>query len=320
MTANYPELRAQKVFFSFFLPVYQKITGLDRKSDIMPCCGFSFQHEKVKNLEKLKEKYQLDQLISNQKDISSLETTLLPNSDFKQFLKLTNWTRNLFPHGSPQEKPYSQKFNALELLSKPDPQGYLCGTASQTLIQALRSLGFYARRVELRFTPKDAHAVVEAWSESYQKWVVLDPDYNIYYTYNKIPQNAIELHRAWHENRISNIEVHLAGISPNNIYKFRNKESEKERLREIYKNKAWKDWDKIKNTHHDYRFSTKLLHYYSQLSYPLRTDWISRPLDWWHPEGNHVQNSLTFDIESMRQDEDFIIKTSNPDSFYKKPY
>ena len=87
----------------------------------------------------------------------------------------------------------------------------MCGTAAQLLIQAIQATGGFARRVELRFTPKDAHAVVEVWSEAYQKWVVLDPDYDLYYTVDGVPQNALELHDYFSRDfdLIDRVEVHV---------------------------------------------------------------------------------------------------------------
>ena len=67
------------------------------------------------------------------------------------------------------------------------------------------------------------------------------------------------------------------------------------------------------------RFSVKLLNYYRGVSYPLRTDWVSRPLSWWHPEANHVQNSVVIKRPKMRLDEDFPRVIHDPMLLYQSP-
>ena len=203
-----------------------------------------------------------------------------------------HWTRDQFPHAVPKHSPPAQAFDGVKVLEeKKNEPGFLCGTASQLLVQAITSLGGYARRVELRYTPDDKHAVAETWSDFYNKWIVVDADYDIFYTRNDIPLNALELHKAWVNDEINLVAVNWSK-SVHNIYLLNSDE---------------------------FRFTKKLLNYYSHISYPLRNDWKSRPLPWWHPEGNHVQNSLVIDVPTMTKYEDFPISTKDWQDFYRKP-
>jgi len=67
------------------------------------------------------------------------------------------------------------------------------------------------------------------------------------------------------------------------------------------------------------RFAVRLLHYYSHVSFPLRNDWRSRPLPWWHPDGNHVQGSLVIALPTMPDWDDFLERIPSPEPFYQSP-
>ncbi|MBX7148635.1 transglutaminase-like domain-containing protein [bacterium] len=305
----YPSLYAQNILFKYILPPFQKLSSLNTPYKEPPFFGFKFENPQA--LQTLKNAYKLDTLTKN------------AHNDFERDVLLMHWVRDQFPHGTPASEPNPQSFDGYSLLQSKTDNGYLCGTASQLLIQAIIATGGQARRVELRFTPENQHAVVEAWSAFYNKWVVLDPDYDIYYMRDNIPQHALELHEAWVKNEIDKIEV-VFRESPHNIYRKEDEKLDPTLLRKLYDENKIKDWyKKVKKENFDYykrgKFAVKLLHFYTHLSYPLRTDWVSRPLNWWHPEGNHVQNSLTFDIPSMPRYDDFLLKTKNPEIFYKVP-
>ena len=66
-------------------------------------------------------------------------------------------------------------------------------------------------------------------------------------------------------------------------------------------------------------FAVRLLHYYSHVSFPLRNDWRSRPLPWWHPEGNHVQGSAVVALPTMPRWEDFIVELPSAAALYGRP-
>ncbi|OGP08932.1 MAG: hypothetical protein A2048_02540 [Deltaproteobacteria bacterium GWA2_45_12] len=303
--APFPKHRLERLFFGDILPPLQNLRGLKPKSQTD-----LFSHEKPASLSLLQKTFNLEEKIKN-----------TPN-DFEDFVELMHWVRDQFPHGIPQHKPNTQAFDGLALLAGKNDEKFLCGTAAQLLVQAITSVGGHARRVELRFSYLDMHAVVEAYSTHYQKWFVLDPDYDVYYTQDNIPQNALELHTLWTKNWPQDVVIH-SRESLHNIYKPDLPLTDPTLIREIFETKNWTRWDeKISQTNPVYfkqaRFSVKLLNYYTHLSFPLRTDWFSRPLSWWHPEGNHVQNSAVPDVPTMRRDEDFLVWIS-PDKLYAPP-
>jgi hypothetical protein len=310
LVAPHPSYRAQRIFFGTFMPVFQFFAGFENTENRRHLYGFQF--ERPETLTKLKNTYHLSEIIAGARN------------DFEAYVSLMHWVRDQFPHKVPYQKPPSQAFNGYEVLKqKNDQPGFLCGTTSQLLVQAITSVGGYARRVELRFTPKDAHAVVEAWSELHFKWFVLDPDYDVYYTLNDVPQHAIELHRHWAANEIDSIQIHHRE-SPNNIYKTEYANMSRKLLRKVYETKDDALWERDtrgrdSNYFNNARFAVKLLNYYSQISYPLRNNWVSKPLKWYHPLGNHVQNSLVIQLATMPYHEDFLHRIPDEKLFYVSP-
>ena len=306
-----PLYRAQRIIFKTVITAFQSITGMRAPDRHQLLFGFCFENPAA--LRDLRQTYHLDDVV----------TVSGATNDFESALALMHWVRDRYPHGELEKPVRAQSFSGSALLADPQIKHVFCGQVAQLLVQAVTALGGYARRVELRFTPGDQHAVVEVWSEFYSKWVVLDPDYDLYYTANSIPLNALELHRLWASGETKGVAVHPR-VSPNNIYRAEFATLDAARLRQVYSTRNWRMWDRqiLKDDpeyHQQARFAVKLLNYYSFLSYPLRNDWQSRPLPFWHAEANHVQGSLVMVLPSMPQYEDFLLQTNTPEAFYVSP-
>lgn len=308
MMAPVPTYRAERLFTKFIMTPVQKVV-LDKEAQFRPSRPFAY--EKPELLRDLKDAYQLDQFVDTKSDLNTA-------------INIMHWVRDQFPHGTPQKHPAPQKFDGFALLQNKDPNGYFCGTAAQLFIQAYTSIGGYARRVQLRFTPGDQHSVAEAWIKELGKWVVFDPDYDIYYTVDNVPQNALELHTLWVKNECVRVLVH-DNVGSHNIYKKDFGSVDPTVLRRVFNEQNWTLWDKTTkkrdpNYYHNARFSVKLLNYYSFIFYPMRNDWKSRPLTWWHPDGNRFQGSLVIQKPTMPVFEDFLWVTADQHMFaYTRP-
>lgn len=302
--ADYPRLRLQRLVFQL-LPLGQRVLGLPRANGAAPLHGFRF--ERPDALRPLRETWDLDAVVAP------------GGNDFERWTRLMHWARDRFPHAPNPNAPDSQAFDGAALLGALHGDGgYLCGTIAPLLVQAVTAMGGHARRVDLRFTPGDSHVVTEVWSQHYGKWLVLDPDYDVFFTVDGVPQHAIELHRLWAENRIDAVQVH-GRESVHNIYRPDFESRDRNFLRLIYETRDWPRWDRERNAHKGERFGVRLLHYYTHVSYPLRNDWRSRPLAWWHPEGNHVQGSLVIALPTMPDWDDFLERIPAPEPFYGPP-
>ncbi len=302
--APYPRVRAEALFFRWVMPIPQRVLTPDRSPETGRVPEFVFESPRA--LRPLRDAYRLDDIVAG------------AATDFERQVRLMHWVRDRFPHGVPATQPDVDAFDGLTLLREYRTGGYLCGTAVNLLVQSITAVGGFARRVDLRFTPEDSHVVAEGWSAHYGKWVVLDPDYDLYFTVAAIPQGALELHALWAAGRVDDVDTHPRD-SPHNIYRKDKEGGDRSFVRMIYETRDFPRWDRERRDHRDARFAVKLLHYYSHVSFPWRNDWLSRPLPWWHPEGNHVQNAVVVQLPSMPDWDDFLRRAATPDPLRRAP-
>jgi len=144
---------------------------------------------------------------------------------FEDILKVKEFLRDAFPHGAPP-KNYRQK-NVLEMLDAADEGAeFLCSGIAKMMVQLLMAADIPARTVQLSNKKGHGHTVLEFWSEEYNKWCLIDLDYNVHYTdMNDIPLSALELHIMSKNN--DEVKKH-AGISKNTLF------NEKTRLYENF--------------------------------------------------------------------------------------
>lgn len=134
-------------------------------------------------------------------------TTLRDAEDYKNikaqgqfdlFLRLCDWVNRQWPRSVPDLYPLC---NAIDILHdiRTGKTGGFCGQYAYVLADVLKSLGFFSvRYVELWSRGKESHFVIEVWSDQFEKWVILDPDHNLYYELKgkNIPANAYDIHSA----------------------------------------------------------------------------------------------------------------------------
>lgn len=128
------------------------------------------------------------------------------DTEFAAQCALKRWVRARWDHG------WSLKFgemqDALDILRAAERgEKFNCGFYSRVFVECARALGWVARLVGLAIRdnafPRGhnvgnvGHNVPEIWSNQYRKWIVLDPDLNVHYEREGVPQSALELHDAW---------------------------------------------------------------------------------------------------------------------------
>ncbi|MEP7117434.1 MAG: transglutaminase-like domain-containing protein, partial [Acidobacteriota bacterium] len=115
-------------------------------------------------------------------------------SEFDTVLKLKDWVAAQFSIGNPDPYPPWDALIVLDWIRAGITGGF-CGQYSQVLLQSLAALGIPARYIELGTTSNPyAHFAVEAWSNEFNKWVVIDADFNIHFEYAGVPQSALDVH------------------------------------------------------------------------------------------------------------------------------
>ncbi len=198
------------------------------ENPILKKSSYKFDYARFHNKQfrKLREKYKLAEIIGDE------------SPDFEQLLQLNNWVYHRWRYGKTDPDLDFYQFNALKLLEQAARgRKYVCAEYTTVLVQICLSLGFTARPVYLerpfrteeehrkaviptietvrkrpRRTPNrrwgGGHLVAEAWLESLQKWVVLDPTKNRYYSnLSGEPLNAIEIHKLLTENALDKIKL-----------------------------------------------------------------------------------------------------------------
>jgi len=174
------------IYFSGILAPNTVNVDIKRKTIIKSNYHFIYEHWKEEKLNYLREN----------EDFVKLKA---PNQ-FKYFLELCDWVHRQWERSIPDPYPLS---NAIDILKdiRSQKTGGFCGQYAYVLADVLKSLGFFnVRYVELWSNrgKNQSHFVVEAWSDRYEKWVTLDPDFNIYYEIKDsgIPANAYEIRQS----------------------------------------------------------------------------------------------------------------------------
>jgi hypothetical protein len=126
-----------------------------------------------------------------------LEAIVAGSTDeFGQMLLLKNWVAQQWPDGLPDPYPPWDAIVVLDWI-RGGLTGGFCGQYAQVLLQSLAALGWTARYVEIGTNDNPyAHFVLEVWSNQFNKWILLDADYNVHFERDGVPMSALEIHDA----------------------------------------------------------------------------------------------------------------------------
>lgn len=153
---------------------------------------FPMQYQPVPcpELEQLRSEYELDAVVQD------------AQGDVDYFLKLSVWVRSHWRFGSPNEG--SPPWEASYLIAHGRiGESFHCICAAVLFIQAMQALGRHARLLNVRkpgdtrlWKYENLHALAEAYSDEFDKWVVVDSNCCSLFTStdSPVPLNALELH------------------------------------------------------------------------------------------------------------------------------
>ena len=129
-------------------------------------------------------------------------------ADFARARRIKTWVRRRWNHG--YDDPQGPH-DAMDLLASAERgRSYSCGNYALTFVECCLAVGLPARQLSIKRIEADfpyrcrgnsGHQISEAYCREWGKWVVLDADANCFYTRNGAPLSALEVHRAWHEDR-----------------------------------------------------------------------------------------------------------------------
>jgi hypothetical protein len=136
---------------------------------------------------------QLDRLVAREQLRALVVNT---PRQFDQIQRVQDWVNAQWPDGSPNPYP---PWNALTILDwiRSDRTGGFCAQYAQVFLQSLAALGYMARYIEIgNHENPYAHYLTEVWSNDFDKWVVMDADFNVHFERRGVPLSAIEIHDA----------------------------------------------------------------------------------------------------------------------------
>jgi hypothetical protein len=126
---------------------------------------FTYEHWMEPKVLELRKQENLDSVIEGAK------------TDIEIFERLTVWARRQFPPGTPDPYPLSNGIDILRDIRSKKTQGF-CGQYTYLLADALKSFGFFdVRYIEIWKDAQTSHFLLEAWSNQFRKWILLDPLY-----------------------------------------------------------------------------------------------------------------------------------------------
>jgi hypothetical protein len=136
--------------------------------------NFTFDNEEI--LRPLRKREKLDQVIAGSR------------TDMEVFLRLMKWVRAQWSPGRPDPYPPINAIIILDKIRKGETGGF-CAQYCFVLVQCLQSLGYKARYVTLT-----SHEVTEVWSPGFEKWIMLDPLYDLYISKGGTPLSVYQIH------------------------------------------------------------------------------------------------------------------------------
>jgi len=189
--------------------------------------GGKEEHDKV--VEKLEftdnrnSNYQIEyKKYSDEPDLIKLRTdfkldTIVKNatSDFDKVLLVQSWVNSRWKHDRENTPEKNDAYFILKQAEK--GERFRCVEYSLVASECLKSLGFKVRNIGLMTKDIDevnsggGHAVNEVYVSDLNKWIFIDPQYDIIVTENGLPLNAVELQKA-----IANKEP-IEIINPNKV-------------------------------------------------------------------------------------------------------
>ena len=121
-------------------------------------------------LRKLADNYRLDQVAGN-------------GPELQKMINLMEWAHSTLFYVNAVSNPDTLNADAIIRYARTQNCEVNCRMKSIVLNEALLSLGFFSRRISglpSQFDG-DTHSIVTVWSDTYDKWICLDPTFNTYF-------------------------------------------------------------------------------------------------------------------------------------------
>jgi len=223
-------------------------------------------------------------LLDSLRSLYRLDTLALGQvNDFETLRRLNTWVHRVFqsPHTISSPVPEVDfNFNALDVLHRTlNGEKFWCSEYSTSLVQCLSALGFTGRYVMLN-SDTGGHVAVEAWCNSLNKWIMLDPFFGLVVLLDGNVLNALEIHDLLLDSS-----------------------AEKRAVVELK--------DGARKVEKDFYLSL-----YRDLAVRMRNDWFTNRYPRWHPLSTSVMNAVEWSDSLSRDNVMFKHSTSRADDLY----
>jgi hypothetical protein len=132
-------------------------------------------------------------------------------TQWNAFLALRSWVSKQIPNKYPTMK---SRWDAQRILNAvwDDPSlGFICDAYAATYVSACVSTGLNARMIHLGDENHNGHYAAEVWSDQQDKWIFMDPLYDLHFSLGRVPLSAIELHQLWKQGTMEEITAQGRG-------------------------------------------------------------------------------------------------------------
>ena len=115
--------------------------------------------------------------------------------EYVKMLSIVNWLGTIWDHGVDPLPAPAKKFSLVDIIEAGKKGNkYWCEIAAETAVKSASALGWPSRLVTLSQSGYLwEHAIAEFWSNKYNKWFVVDTDFNVIFLHDSIPLSAFEL-------------------------------------------------------------------------------------------------------------------------------
>ncbi len=156
---------------------------IEKKEGTLNFSPFVYEQISEPYLETLRQEFNLQRVISSSQ------------SEYEAQLKLGAWLGTRWDHGTSPLEGTKEERNPVDIIRAGEAgEKYWCEIAAIVTVQTATAMGYPARLVMLSRNGYDMeHGVAEIWSNQFNKWYVMDTDFNVIFEKDGIPLSAFEL-------------------------------------------------------------------------------------------------------------------------------
>ena len=159
----------------------------DEQEDIMQGVDWTMYDEEY--LEKLRTKYNLDELVAN------------CDTDMEKTIVISTWVSGLWEHDGYNAPQQTDPIYILDQVTE-NGENFRCQEYGIVIDGCLKAVGIQARTIGLKTADVETrefgagHVVTEAYLTDYEKWVFIDGQCGVIPTLGDVPLNAVEFAQA----------------------------------------------------------------------------------------------------------------------------